>query len=128
MHYNNLVVKVWLKVRLEFIRIQLYLCCIHEKKSGKIFFIREKLGNYQGISFLDFCGHPDQWQDCTYNSDVTIPFAVCFRRLYRSMKERYQYPLQIEIPETLPPLPDIVRSSTGKLQISRHCSFMQKLI
>jgi len=59
MHYNNLVVKVWLKVRLEFIRIQLYLCCIHEKKSGKIFFIREKSGNYQGISFLDFCGHPD---------------------------------------------------------------------
>jgi len=60
MHYNNLVVKVWLKVRLEFIRIQLYLCCIHEKKSGKIFFIREKSGNYQGISFLDFCGHPDE--------------------------------------------------------------------
>ena len=29
-----------------------------KKKSGKIIFIREKSGNYQGISFLDFCGHP----------------------------------------------------------------------
>jgi len=29
-----------------------------KKKSGKIFFIREKSGNYQGISFLDFSGHP----------------------------------------------------------------------
>ena len=29
-----------------------------KKNQGKYFFIREKSGNYQGISFLDFCGHP----------------------------------------------------------------------
>jgi len=29
-----------------------------KKNQGKYFFIREKPGNFQGISFLDFCGHP----------------------------------------------------------------------
>jgi len=28
------------------------------KNQGKYFFNREKSGNYQGISFLDFCGDP----------------------------------------------------------------------
>jgi len=31
-----------------------------KKNQGKYFFIREKSGNYQGISFLDFCGHPEK--------------------------------------------------------------------
>jgi len=30
-----------------------------KKNQGKYVFIREKSGNYQGISFLDFCGHPE---------------------------------------------------------------------
>ena len=61
MHYNNLVVKVCLKVQVgghTHTCTTVSLLYIHEKKSGKIFFIREKSGNYQGISFLDFCGHP----------------------------------------------------------------------
>jgi len=28
---------------------------------GKYFFIREKSGSYQGISYLDFCGHPESF-------------------------------------------------------------------
>jgi len=37
-----------------------------KKNQGKYFFIREKSGNYQGILFLDFCGHP-----------VYIQFMIC---------------------------------------------------
>jgi len=59
MHYNNLVVKVCLKVEVEGHTHTTVSLLYTRKKSGKIFFIREKSGNYQGISFLDFCGHPD---------------------------------------------------------------------
>jgi len=38
-----------------------------KKKSGKIIFIREKSGNYQGISFLDFCGHPESLPSEKFN-------------------------------------------------------------
>ena len=73
MHYNNLVVKVWLKVEVGSHTHTTVSLLYTRKKSGKIIFIREKSGNYQGISFLDFCGHPD---------------LSCLLNLYE--KKRYQ--------------------------------------
>ena len=45
--------------RLYATRIQLYLSyTFREKIRENHLSVREKSGNYQGISFLDFCGHP----------------------------------------------------------------------
>jgi len=52
------VVKVWLKVEVGGHTLTTVSLLYTRKKIRENIFIREKSGNYQGISFLDFCGHP----------------------------------------------------------------------